>query len=99
MTRVDGDRFVVIVERVVGPVLVVWTNGGEASAPGSRRRPALPHDAGIDAADRVPGALVVLFARLLSRVARLTVDDLKVEQGRVALRLGDTPSSCPSRSL
>jgi hypothetical protein len=58
-----------------------------------------PHDAGIDPADSVAGALVVLFARPISRVARLTVDDLTIEQGRVALRLGDTPSSSPSRSL
>jgi hypothetical protein len=48
------------------------------------------HDAGIDPADRVAGALAVLFARPLSRLARLTVDDLKIEQRRVAL-LGDTP--------
>jgi hypothetical protein len=53
------------------------------------------HDAGIDPADRVAGALAVLFARPLSRVARLTVDDLKIEQRRVALRLGDTPFELP----
>jgi hypothetical protein len=38
---------------------------------------------------------VVLFAQPLSRVARLTVDDLTIEPGRVALRLGDTAFELP----
>jgi hypothetical protein len=38
---------------------------------------------------------VVLFAQPLSRVARLTVDDLTIEAERVTLRLGDTPLELP----
>jgi hypothetical protein len=53
-----------------------------------------PHDVGIDPAGRVAGALVVLFARPAA-ASRRAVDDLKIEQGRVALRLGDTPFELP----
>jgi hypothetical protein len=64
----------------------------ERRATAARR---LLHNPDIHPADRVAGALVVLFAQPLSRVARLTVDDLTIEPGRVALRLGDTPFELP----
>jgi hypothetical protein len=55
----------------------------------------LLHDPAIPLADRVAGELVVLFAQPLSRIARLTIDDVAIDAGRVALHLGHTPLELP----
>ncbi len=51
----------------------------------------LLHAQDIDAADRVAGALVVVYAQPLTRINRLTVSDLIIQPDRVAIRLGSSP--------
>lgn len=48
----------------------------------------LLHDDDLDPADRVAGALVVIYAQPLSRICRLTLDDLTLENGDVSVRFG-----------
>jgi len=48
----------------------------------------LLHDEDLDPADRVVGALVVIYAQRLTNIARLTVDDVSSSNGDVFLRLG-----------
>mgnify|MGYP001088030290 CR=1 FL=1 len=45
--------------------------------------------------DRVAAALVLLHAQPLTRIARLTIDDVLQEDGEVLVRLGDPPSPVP----
>lgn len=45
--------------------------------------------------DRVTAALVLLYAQPLTRIARLTIDDVLREDGEVQIRLGDPPSPVP----
>ncbi|WP_329168994.1 hypothetical protein OG709_34855 [Streptomyces sp. NBC_01267] len=45
--------------------------------------------------DRVVAALVLLYAQPLTRIARLTTDDVLHEDGEVLVRLGDPPSPVP----
>lgn len=49
----------------------------------------------IDAADRVAGALVVVYGQPVTRINRLTVSDLIVQTDRVAIRLGSSPIEIP----
>jgi len=51
----------------------------------------LLHAPDISASDRVAGALVVIYAQPLSRITRLTVDDVELCADSVTLRLGDSP--------
>jgi integrase len=44
---------------------------------------------------RVAAALVLLYAQRLSRIVRLTIDDVIHEEGLVLIRLGDPPSPVP----
>lgn len=46
------------------------------------------HDVTIDPADRVAGALVVLFAQPVARIARLTLDDIHDHPGRLTITFG-----------
>jgi integrase len=55
----------------------------------------LLHDPELSARDRVAGVLIAVFAQPVSRVARLTVDDLTVDGENVAIRFGDTAISMP----
>jgi hypothetical protein len=55
----------------------------------------LLHGPGIDPAERVAGALVVVYAQPLTRINRLTVSDLIMQSGGVAIRLGSTPIDIP----
>ncbi|WP_043729875.1 hypothetical protein [Nocardia asiatica] len=50
-------------------------------------------------ADRVAGALVVLYAQPLVRVVKLTIDDVQQSNRAVALILGDDRMELPDRSL
>ncbi|REE58661.1 Cro/C1-type helix-turn-helix DNA-binding protein [Streptomyces sp. 3212.3] len=45
--------------------------------------------------DRVAAPLVLLYAQSLTRIARLTIDDVLREDGEVQIRLGDPPSPVP----
>ncbi|MGW7440948.1 hypothetical protein [Streptomyces sp. NPDC054849] len=45
--------------------------------------------------DRVAAALVLLHAQPLTRIARLTIDDVLQEADEVLVRLGDPPSPVP----
>ncbi|UGY92766.1 hypothetical protein [Streptomyces gobiensis] len=45
--------------------------------------------------DRVAAMLVLLYAQPLTRIARLTTDDVLLEDGEVLVRLGDPPSPVP----
>jgi hypothetical protein len=47
------------------------------------------------ARDRVASVLIAVFAQPVSRVARLTVDDVTVDGENVAIRFGDTAVSVP----
>ena len=55
----------------------------------------LLHDPQITTRDRIAGSLVVLFARPVIRVARLTVDDITIDTDTVAIRLGSTAIVVP----
>jgi hypothetical protein len=48
----------------------------------------LLHDGELDPADRVVGALVVIYAQPVSRIARLRLDDVSVSEGEVFVRFG-----------
>ncbi|MGH2701546.1 MAG: hypothetical protein ACRDJ2_07190 [Actinomycetota bacterium] len=48
----------------------------------------LLHDGDLDPADRVVGALVVIYAQRLTNIARLTVGDVSDSNGEVFVRLG-----------
>lgn len=48
----------------------------------------LLHDQGLDPADRVVGALVVIYAQRLTTIAQLTIEDVKESNGEVFVRLG-----------
>jgi hypothetical protein len=52
-------------------------------------------DPRLSARDRVAGVLIALFAQPVSRVARLTADDLTLDGSNVAIRFGDTAVSMP----
>jgi hypothetical protein len=41
----------------------------------------LLHDEGIDPADRVVGALVVIYAQRLTNIAQLTINDISQSNG------------------
>lgn len=45
---------------------------------------------------RIAGVIVVLYAQPLSRVARLTIDDVIRDGDQVSLRLGEPPSPVPA---
>ncbi len=51
----------------------------------------LVHDDTLDAADRVAGALVVLYAQPLVRICALSTDQVQTDGKTVTLRLGDAP--------
>jgi hypothetical protein len=55
----------------------------------------LLHAPGITIADRVAGALVVIYAQPLTRISRLTVADLVVQPERLTVRLGASPVELP----
>jgi hypothetical protein len=55
----------------------------------------LLHDPGITTRDRVAGSLIVLFAQPLSRVARLAIQDITLDQDTVSIRLGTSPITVP----
>ncbi|MFC4517772.1 MULTISPECIES: hypothetical protein [Streptomyces] len=52
-------------------------------------------DHGLPLRTRIAGTIVLLYAQPLSRVVRLTIDDVTNEDGLVLLRLGDPPSPVP----
>ncbi len=56
----------------------------------------LLHDPDIEARDRVAAVLIVLFAQPVSRVARLTVDDLTIDHNTSTIRLGASAITLPA---
>lgn len=58
----------------------------------------LPHDDGVDCHHRVAGLFVVLYAQPVSRIARMTHDDVVATPSAVTVRLGRTPVILPSPS-
>jgi len=82
------------------PRLTIPTRSTSNPAPISqRRRLALLRRAvtGTDLPlpDRVAATLILLYAQPVSRICRLTVDDVLHDGDQVALRLGDPPSPVP----
>lgn len=55
----------------------------------------LVNDDTLDASDRIAGALVVLYAQPLSRIAMLTLDDVDLDEQVVSLRLGQQNLELP----
>ncbi|MGW5742051.1 hypothetical protein [Amycolatopsis sp. NPDC003861] len=55
----------------------------------------LLHDDTIAAIDRVAGLLVLMYGQAVSRIVRLTVDDVLHVDGTVQLRLGRLPLAMP----
>jgi integrase len=55
----------------------------------------LLHDPNITTRDRVAGVLIVLFAQRVGRIARLTIDDVAIDDDTVAIRFGDTAITMP----
>lgn len=52
-----------------------------------------PSIAGVE--ERVAGTLVLLYAQPLARIARLTLEDLTEDRGRMQLKLGEHPLDVP----
>lgn len=51
----------------------------------------------MDLTERVIGTLILLYDKPLSRIVCLTVDDILTDsEGRLLIRLGDTPAPIPS---
>jgi hypothetical protein len=73
--------------------------GGIPQAADAEQRWALArrllHDPDLDPSDRVAGALVVLFAQPLSRIANLRLADITTAGGQVYLRFGRDPVAMP----
>ena len=68
--------------------------------------PMTPHDRlawiqrihegeGMDLTERVVALLILLYAQPLTKVARLTVDDITIVDGQMLIRLGDPPAPVP----
>jgi hypothetical protein len=55
----------------------------------------LLHDDTLATVDRVAGLLVLLYGQMVSRIVRLTVDDISESEGHVMLRLGKWPLTVP----
>jgi hypothetical protein len=55
----------------------------------------LLYDPELSARDRVASVLIAVFAQPVSRVARLTADDVAIDVENVAIRFGDTAISMP----
>jgi hypothetical protein len=55
----------------------------------------LLHGDDLEPADRVAGLFVVLYAQPLSRIVRMTADDVRVDPAGVAVRFGRTPIAAP----
>ncbi len=53
-------------------------------------------DEGLDPADRVVGALVVIYGQRLTNVAKLTVEDIIEEGGQIFLKLGNDALLIPA---
>lgn len=53
------------------------------------------HDRDLNSTDRVLAMLILLYAQPLSRIQRLTIDDITDRDGRMTIRLGDPPSPVP----
>jgi len=51
---------------------------------------------GMDLTERVVALLVLLYAQPLTRVTRLTIDDITVDDGQMLIRLGDPPAPVPA---
>ncbi len=56
----------------------------------------LLHDQTLDAADRVAGLLVLLYAQRAASIARLTLDHLDISPKATRLRLGPEPIALPA---
>jgi hypothetical protein len=56
----------------------------------------LLHDTALSASDRIASVLIAVFAQPVSRVARLTADDVAIDGENVAIRFGDTGVSMPA---
>jgi hypothetical protein len=52
-------------------------------------------DDGIPLLTRVAAVLMLLYAQPLTRILRLTVDDVLIEDGEISIQLGDLPSPVP----
>lgn len=53
-------------------------------------------DPDIELGDQVLGLLVLLYAQPLSRIVRLSIDDVLVDEGAVSIRLGTPPAPVPA---
>lgn len=49
----------------------------------------------MDLTERVAALLVLLYAQPLSKITRLTIDDITVTEGQMFIRLGDLPAPVP----
>jgi hypothetical protein len=56
----------------------------------------LHSDAGLDSTERVIGLLILLYAQSLSRITRLTIDDITIADGQMLIRLGDPSAPVPA---
>ena len=56
----------------------------------------LHSDAGLDPTERVIGLLILLYAQSLSRITRLTIDDITIADGEMLIRLGDPSAPVPA---
>lgn len=49
----------------------------------------------MDLTERIAALLVLLYAQPLTKVARLTIDDVILDEGQMLLRLGEPPAPVP----
>ena len=52
-------------------------------------------DPTVTARDRVAAVLIVVFAQRIGRVARLSIDDITIDEDTVAIRLGESAITLP----
>lgn len=51
---------------------------------------------GMDLTERLVALLILLYAQSLSRITRLTIDDITLEDDQMLIRLGDPPAPVPA---
>ncbi|MFD7026482.1 hypothetical protein ACFWAR_00370 [Streptomyces sp. NPDC059917] len=77
--------------------MVRWT--GPLSTIDSEKRWSdvrrLLHDDTLSTPDRVAGLLLVLYAQKIATIGRLTVDDVHLDNGTVAITFGTSPIALP----
>ncbi|MCY9785704.1 hypothetical protein KIK06_17600 [Nocardiopsis sp. EMB25] len=100
-TRRPAQKFLrwTMTSRLMPRLLIPHRNTANPAPIGHDKRMQLlrraVEDEELDLMDRVVVVLALLFAQPLSRICRLTLDDLVEEDKRLSIRFGDPPAPVP----